>query len=67
MTLKILSSIAGELVWIHSSTSTPRSETFAEELCWFGWRMSHYIRCFSEKSGTLNSQLKRREFPFQAE
>lgn len=56
--LKILFSVAGELVWIQSSTLTPRTETFAEELCWFGWRMSCHIRCFSEKSGTLTASSK---------
>lgn len=32
--------------------------SFDEELCWFGWRMSCYIRSFSEKSGTLTASSK---------
>lgn len=35
-----------------------QSNTFAEELCWFGWRMSCYIRCFSGKSGTFTASSK---------
>lgn len=65
--LKILFSIAGKLVWIQSSTLIPRSETSAEELCWFGLKMSCYIKCFFREEWYFNSQLKRREFPFQAE
>lgn len=66
MPLKILFSIAGELVWIHSSTSTPRSETFAEELAGLGEDvMLHEV--FFREEWHFNSQLKRREFPSQAE